>query len=478
MWLSSNLPVSAHRLPVVFCTAFVMLASTTTLAPRIDPATSGRYEQQVLFRTPASAQGADEGEDGRSRVLSQPSARPERRSWHLQRVELQREIDRVLAIGTSLTNAAVHTAVVRNAPMKQLKAYRQQPIEEKPRLGICIVGQRARLELSSKLRHVLRPLRLHYNMDVVLSLSPSKHAIFVNNGSDAGGQRLWTEYTIFRRIRNALEANDNTNGAVIVDSTAQEPFPMVHYAYVIAGDKYDSLFLKEERARAHVRQWASLWRCYAHFVELEEANGEPYTVFIKLRDDSLVLAPILGMINTSFSKDVAVFKQCNAHGGLNDKVAILDAQFGYAFFGAPLIDWYFNFQHVLHAKAKLRNPEAYLWAIMTMHNVTVKLVAADQLPVITSRAYGATRVATCVPLLRGKIGDYASCVSTNCEIRRRVYCQHCSGVDRTYSAEWSEDEAKRHLLQGCVSKSQLRSWECGSSVRGTPRARRHWNTPI
>lgn len=182
----------------------------------------------------------------------------------------------MLAFGTSLTDAAAHGAVAGRSAVRQIKPHRHTPIDVKPRLGVRIVGQRARLELSSKLHHLIRPLCLLYDMNVVLSLSPNKHAIFVNNGSDAGGQRQWTEYAIFHRIRTAFEASGNTNGAVIVDSTTQEQFPMLHDAYVIAGDKYDSRILEEEWASAHVRQWAALWRCYARFVELEEANGNPY----------------------------------------------------------------------------------------------------------------------------------------------------------------------------------------------------------
>lgn len=426
-------------------------------------------EQPVMLRLPGPPLKSEEGMVGRRMLSSNHPTGSEKHAWRLQHEELRRERNRVLAIGTPLTHAAARAAGAENSSAHLLfRSQQHTSINNKQRLGVCIIGQRARLELSSKIKHVVRPLSLLYDIDVVLSVSPNKRAIFANKGSDAGGQMQWTDNMIKERIRVAFKTSGNTNGVVIVDSTAQELLPMLHYTYVIKGDKYGNrLHLKEQRARAHVRQWAALWRCYAHFVELEGANGEPYSAFIKLRDDSLVLAPIAGMLNVTFLKNVVVFKQCNGWGGLNDKVAVLDAKFGYAFFGAPLIDWYFNINSVLHVKSKLPNPESYLKAIMKLHNVSVKLVVADHLPVITSRAYGDTKVATCFPLGRYKIGVNASCVSEHCEIRKRIYCQRCPGVNGVNTtsprAEWSEEVAKRHVLQGCVSTSELSSWTCDNA---------------
>jgi hypothetical protein len=388
-------------------------------------------------------------------------------AWRRQRRVLEKEQRHLLALETPLTISARDThrhqlgtsrpsSVVTPSALKLARL-----AHTKPRLGVCVIGQISRLELASKLRHFLEPLGAIYKLDVVLALGAQRKAHFVNKHTDVGGRKDWSEDEIRHRITSALRArNGNSSssaGSVVIDTTEQEATPLLHYSYVMAGDKYDQLAQKEERVRSHVRQWRALWLCYGHFVRLEIANGEPYAGLVKLREDSLLLKPIAALRKPHFFRGVAVFKNCNAFEGLNDKVAVMDASYGYAFFAAPLLDWYFNFSKLEHSAVHLKNPESYLLAVMKAHRVKLRRVEADVLPAVTSRAQNNRATATCIPLQRPKIGWGAHCLPQDCEIRKRVFCHRCPDDD---SSGWSEAERRRVVLHGCVPPHMLHSWSC------------------
>lgn len=395
----------------------------------------------------------------RRRLSSRHPTTLEIKEWRRQHEHLERERASLLAIDTPLTYALAHPGwrPPLVAPAAKTGRNATGSRREKLRIGVCVIGQMSRLELSSKLRHALEPLSLHYTVDVVMPLSARKRTHFVNKQTDVGGRKDWTEGLVKSRIRAALRVrNGTTNGAVILDSSPQDASPLLHFSYVVSGDKYDKLADKEERVRSHVRQWGALWRCYKHFVRLEKAGGAPYSGFIKLRDDSLFLKPLVSMRKPAFFKGFAIFKNCNAFDGLNDKVAVLDASFAYAFFAAPLLDWYFNFTAVQHAGPKLKNPESYLLAVMKGHRVRLRRVSADVLPIVTSRVQNNRATATCIPLQRPKIGWGAHCLPEDCDVRKRVFCSRCPEED----SPSEEAEHKRIVLKGCIPAGQIDSWTC------------------
>lgn len=288
-----------------------------------------------------------------------------------------------------------------------------------PHMGICVIGQADRLDLGSKVMNVFEKNTRFYTVDVVFALGPPGQARFVNKHTDAGGRKGWNAERIRNRVGAVLKG-----GRLILDMRPQDQQPMLHKEYVQQNDKdYRGPEAKDERAKSHVRQWRALYLCHKHFVHLEKTNRRPYEVFVKLRDDSLILRP-WPIAARSYYSGTAVFKECNSWGGLNDKVSVIDGQHGYHFFARPLLDWYFSFSGVNNMHGRLKNPEHYLLNVMKKHGVPIKQVGPDAMPTLTSRTTEEGK--SCIPIADTKIGHGANCVPSKCDLRFKVYCMRCS----------------------------------------------------
>lgn len=283
-------------------------------------------------------------------------------------------------------------------------------------IGVCVIGQLGRLELESKLKHVLcGQNQTLTSIDVVFVLSPGRIR-YVNSHTDFGGHAAWT-----RQSLNASMATKRCpsmeRGTLIIDDAPQESLPFIHAEYVLASNKFPrDMPKKVKRARAHVRQWRAMYACHQHFVQNEQINNKAYDAFVKMRDDSFFPSP--WAIDTDLWRDRVLVKECNSWRGLNDKVAWLDAKYGYEFFARPLLDWYFDYNGLKNLKRS--NPESYLSAVLRKHEVMVKQVHADIIPAITSRPTASG--SACVVLSLVKAGRNGECVPTSCAVRRHLYC--------------------------------------------------------
>lgn len=350
-----------------------------------------------------------------------PTSR-EHKEWARQRRELEAQRTRIDA--------------VRAANKKTFKAHKMDP--ERLRIGICVIGQAERLDLTSKIRHIVAANSGKHHVDLVMALAPRGDAHFVNEKTDAGGRKPWTPPRIRAKIGNALRG-----GKLIIDFKPQEEVPFLRSVYVTQNDKYaGDRAKKDERARSHVRQWGALWQCHMHFTYAAKANGAPYDMFIKLRDDSYVMRDWL-FENPAHWKGSVVVKQCNAFQGLNDKTAVLDAKYGEAFFARPLLDWYFSDFFGVASEVRFRNPESYLLGVMKHHAVHIKRVPPASMPTITSRVDAEGKM--CIPMDRTKLGYHAMCVPVDCKIRATLYCKRCDGGIYPQT---------QHLINNC--RSQIR----------------------
>jgi hypothetical protein len=165
----------------------------------------------------------------------------------------------------------------------------------------------------------------------------------------------------------------------------------------------------------------------------------------QLREDSYILT------DWRFDRRVwakkLVTKDCSSWGGLNDKVAMLDARFGYKFFAGPLLTWHFNFTKLLE-REDIHNPETYLAKCMRLLHVPFTMVTAELLPAITSRL--ADDGSACIPLSDRKLGRGALCVPRVCAIRAEVFRRRCPLTQHTLESHTTLEGMRSALLSHCV----------------------------
>lgn len=228
------------------------------------------------------------------------------------------------------------------------------------RIGVCVVGQAARLELKSKVMYLFGPLAQQYDVTAVFALSGGDHAAFVNAESAGApaAARHWTSADVAREVDKALGRRKarRARHEVVVDMSEggldqgawQFTAPYLRRAYVDMGSKFaDNVHLRDRRTVSHVQQWRAMWRCYAHFLDVEARTGQRHVGFVKVRDDTLVLKPWTELGSVDFFKGTAVFKDCLDWGGLNDKVAVLDRAHGKDYFLEPLWYYYFKWEELI-----------------------------------------------------------------------------------------------------------------------------------
>mmetsp|Transcript_4820 Transcript_4820/g.14202 ORF Transcript_4820/g.14202 Transcript_4820/m.14202 type:complete len:397 (-) Transcript_4820:404-1594(-) len=301
---------------------------------------------------------------------------------------------------------------------------RQGAYEIQRRAGICVVGQAARLEVASKVNHVLIPNTLYYTIDVILAVSPSGTAHFANNFTDTGARMAWQPEDMRAQLEPFL-----AGGKLIIDVSAQDEAPFLRRHYVSQGDRFmkQEVARREERTRSHVRQWWSLWRCHKHFVHMERENKFRYDVLVKMRDDSFFVDH-LDINAQKLQLDEALFRRCNRHYGLNDKVALMHGSVEYKFFARHILDWYDDAAfEKLALGVLLKNPEGYTKAVMRAHAVKVRTVMPEAMPALTCRIVN-NQGKVCIP--PSKIGVMRDCVPNNFSVRRAVASMLCDQKPR------------------------------------------------
>jgi len=330
-----------------------------------------------------------------------------------QSMTLRERRRRLLATTEDSERSLIRAYVGHRAPPTQEREWLRQrrSIQEeqrrKRRMGVCVVGQMGRLELESKRRNFLRVNRPFYEITLVLVAAKAKDVYFANAGTDPGLRSIdWTRDTIKDFLGDDVDE-------LLVDDEPQEKFPMIVSDY-FEGAKEEKRTTTLLRIQSHVRQWLGLRRCDQHF------SGS-FDVFVKLRDDSFVAAPF-PVQNLDYDNAVIV-PHCLGWNGYNDKVAVLDARYGDAFFAGPASDYYLNYT-LLNLTKGYHNPESVLKASLARRHVPVRFAHVDDVPVFTTRSEA--HDASCFVYSKYKLGDEPMCFPSSCALRRRIHCQACA----------------------------------------------------
>ena len=205
----------------------------------------------------------------------------------------------------------------------------------KPQLGICVTGQRSRLEFWSKVFHVIVPNMESYEIDILFVLDASKHES-VNGGREQlkGMPALLLDEST---IESSILRYCPTCG-VLFDfrSQPQNPVPVAQYMQEM--DKFTTNTLRRQRAVLNARNMHTWSRCFEVFHEHTRVSGKKYDVFLRIREDSYALLP-MRISRDMWENTVSVTEGCD-FGGYNDKQAILDNRFAYSYFVKPLQNFY------------------------------------------------------------------------------------------------------------------------------------------
>ncbi|CAM9742993.1 unnamed protein product, partial [Chrysoparadoxa australica] len=95
------------------------------------------------------------------------------------------------------------------------------------------------------------------------------------------------------------------------------PYFQVRRSFVGALDKtYRTLQQKISRHLGHLRQYYAVGTCIEQLEKWEEAHNERYDIVLKLRDDSVLMEPLL--VEHAHTEG-AHFLKCMGWGGLDDK---------------------------------------------------------------------------------------------------------------------------------------------------------------
>lgn len=338
------------------------------------------------------------------RLSSELPTLMERKAWCNQTRQLAREWSELYSLSRNGSRAA---GGARGAHARK-------------RMGVCITGQVSRLELASKVQHVVSAASQRgYVVDVVIVAS-AEGTVFVNGQRTRTGRQFGEHWTMGTMKRTLLRARV---GRLVIDTTAQWLDPYLRREYVRRTSRRKpgfTLALKDARTRSHVRQWRAMWRCYGHFAKLAQLGGWSYDVLVRLRDDVLLLGALEAAMQPRVYTSHVVTLNCQTYDGLNDKAAVVDAKYAEPVFAGPLWHYFFTSGEAL---MDVNNPEQYLKAVFEHHGIPLKTVPPRLLPIAFLRPTRGGEA--CVELGPKSTGDRVECAPHTCQALTRLANQSC-----------------------------------------------------
>lgn len=216
---------------------------------------------------------------------------------------------------------------------------------------VLITGQKTRLELSSKIKYLIKPLSKKYNVTVVLSLSDT------NN------------FTSKEKYKNNIKYNEcniekELNGIPYYINTIVYPDLKINKCLFSMYDKIDrGEEFKINRANNHIRQYYTLFDSLSII-----KNLDPY-ILIRARDDLMLTKEL--SCNKIFLKKYIITPKENNWGGINDKFAIVpkDALETYLTKPFQIYQTYNDNSRIIH------NPEQFLKYVYSKHEI--KLITCN-----------------------------------------------------------------------------------------------------
>lgn len=172
---------------------------------------------------------------------------------------------------------------------------------------ILITGQKKRLELLSKIKYLIKPLKVEYNVIVVLSLSKTQN--FTNRKKYK--KIISSSCNIKKELKNIKYYINNI----------EYPKLKINKKIVSMYDKRGmGKKFRDVRATNHVKQYYTLAESWPMIKKIKPR------ILIRIRDDAILSERIklseFTLLNSN-SKKCVITPRKNSWGGINDKFAIV-----------------------------------------------------------------------------------------------------------------------------------------------------------
>ena len=223
------------------------------------------------------------------------------------------------------------------------------------KIVVLITGQKCRLELLSKMQHIISPLSYDFEVSVVFSLAETSN------------------FTNRHKYKKPFEST-NCDIKKILGST---PYYMndIVYPKLKVNEKITSMYDKkrfgikfaQQRAHNHTKQYYTLMNSWDIIKKLNP------DILIRIRDDALLSKSLdISSVLNDFEKKVMTSSQ-ERHGGINDKLAIVSKQAIKSYLTKPFEVYNSYDENTL--QGKFVNPEQFLSKVYRAYEL--KLVISD-----------------------------------------------------------------------------------------------------
>jgi len=267
--------------------------------------------------------------------------------------------------------------------------------------AVCVVGQLARLELESKVRHVVEPnLRAGHTIALLMVLSQGTPK-YVNGrtGGEKGKIRLtdgpfaladerqlqasvWSKLDSFRS--NASNSASRFSLRISLEAATNLSYPadLIWAKHLDKADRGINASL--HRQQLHILQWTHLRTCM-FLVDAEElSKGTHLGLVLKLREDSFALQPWL--IPSSWAQRGLTSLHCLEWGGVMDSVFAVGRRWAWAIMEGLAADWYISHYALTEAGLAIpHNPESWIARLAKLKHVPVQRKGLCELPFLSVR---------------------------------------------------------------------------------------------
>jgi hypothetical protein len=260
------------------------------------------------------------------------------------------------------------------------------------RLAVCVVGQRCRLELDSKIENVLQPtwkaLAPHSTLRVFLALETGA---CVHSNLDCGAILSHSENDACRNELTSDEIRERLHpwfGAARYVNHTTRDISLKAWPFYRQDRKTSEE--RSTRLQHHLSQFAHMRTCAQLIEESEVAQGRHYDMILKMRDNTIAVSPFaLGARVPTWPQT----KDCGKFNwrGYQDKVMLVPRRHMDAAMRAPAEEF---FLHVGLGRTRgpwgagIRNSEQLLKAVLDKRGVRVQQLDAQQMPLIDGRCSG------------------------------------------------------------------------------------------
>jgi len=267
--------------------------------------------------------------------------------------------------------------------------------------AVCVVGQLARLELQSKVRHVVEPnLRAGHTIALLMVLSQGTPK-YVNGrtGGRKGNMRLtegpyaladerqlqasvWSELDSFRRNASNSTSRFSLRTSLEAETNHSYPADLVWAKHLDKAHRGMNVSLL--RQQLHILQWSHLRTCM-FLVDAEElSKGTHLGLVLKLREDSFALQPWL--IPSSWAQLGLTSLHCLEWGGVMDSVYAVGRRWAWTIMEGLATDWYISHYALETAGLAIpHNPESWIAALAKLKHVPVHTTSLCKLPFLSVR---------------------------------------------------------------------------------------------